>query len=456
MIEPFDVSPENARAQTTQWGTALPEFVGVRVRYLSDNERPYAVQLPSVPLVVEAASNPSQVFLEAFLRENGDAVVRAIHDHGAVLFRGFQLTSERGFEAAVSSSSSFEPMGGYFFSEDGRSLVSPGSNVFHTNEIRRTGGGFRLPAQGFHTENYYSLDMPAFICFWCKQPPKVGGETAISQMCNAYSQLSELTRQRLESGAPCQVSFWSIDAVAQRYSLSCGAVRAMFEALGAPLVEESGRSYVTLAKSPVVQHPKRPRKSLLANMSRDLPAFNEAIARRFMPAYSSSRWLLYRAAWKRPATRQLGYVLTTLPLAFGSRRVMSYYLRAGWHRWTGQHPSDMGPKQYAEGPRLADKLTAEDVEGLADAMWRQSSVFTWRQGDLLILDNLQMAHTGMPGWGPRELRVMLCNSVRFPFKAERGVARVDTASGALSIHDRLNQLAVDGGGSSLHSHGVQR
>jgi hypothetical protein len=34
---------------------------------------------------------------------------------------------------------------------------------------------------------------------------------------------------------------------------------------------------------------------------------------------------------------------------------------------------------------------------------------TWKRGDVLIIDNLKIAHSGMPGVGPRDLKVVMCN-----------------------------------------------
>jgi hypothetical protein len=41
---------------------------------------------------------------------------------------------------------------------------------------------------------------------------------------------------------------------------------------------------------------------------------------------------------------------------------------------------------------------------------------------VVLIDNLQMHHTGMPGFGPRALRVLLCNPLPLRFPADSGVA----------------------------------
>jgi hypothetical protein len=51
---------------------------------------------------------------------------------------------------------------------------------------------------------------------------------------------------------------------------------------------------------------------------------------------------------------------------------------------------------------------------LAAAVRRRFSSFRWQRGDVLLVDNLKMAHSGMPGFGPRRLRAMICNPLPVP------------------------------------------
>lgn len=418
----------------------VPDFPGVRTRFIRRNERPFASPGLSLPLVLEAHRDSSQAFLQSFLRGEAQAVVDALHDYGAVLLRGFHVKTEEDFEAAISSLPAFRPMGGYFMSEAGRTPVHAGSKVFHTNENRPTGGGFRLPGGPFHTENYSTTDVPSTISFWCKTPPRVGGETAISQVSRAYMELSEATRQRLENEAPCQVRFWALDAVAARYSVSRHALQRELEAIGLPLIDKSGAVHALIEKASVVQHPWRNRRSLLVNLGLALPGFNRAMADRLLPSYSGWKWAVHRYLWKRPGLHGVAGILSVVPHAVGSRKALAYHLRNGWRRWALRESSTVEHKAD-EGAALGDRLNAEDVSALAEAVWRQSSIFTWRRGDVLILDNLQVAHAGMPGWGPREVRAMLCNPLRFPFQTVRGVARLEVDSSYRSVHDRLCGLA---------------
>ena len=95
--------------------------------------------------------------------------------------------------------------------------------------------------------------------------------------------------------------------------------------------------------------------------------------------------------------------------------------------------------------KLRSKLTDKDIESLAEAMWRHCYSFTWKKNDILIFDNLQMLHAGMPGWGSRELRVILCNPIRLSCAPGAGIAEVSPEDGQESLDTRLRALSL-----SLH------
>jgi hypothetical protein len=63
---------------------------------------------------------------------------------------------------------------------------------------------------------------------------------------------------------------------------------------------------------------------------------------------------------------------------------------------------------------VAQSLTIEELELIAYLARKYYSAFHWRQGDILIIDNLKMAHAGMPGFGDRDLKVMICNPMTMP------------------------------------------
>ena len=142
---------------------------------LEPSERGLQSSEPNTPWVVEARQRPDVEHLRTTLAAHSDLVLRRAAEHGAVLFRGFDLMSDLDFESAVLSIRDMQGMASVFMSEAGRTLVPGTRFVMHTNSIYTTGGSFDLGH--FHTENYFVPDVPRFIFFFCRHPSPMGGET---------------------------------------------------------------------------------------------------------------------------------------------------------------------------------------------------------------------------------------------------------------------------------------
>jgi hypothetical protein len=74
-------------------------------------------------------------------------------------------------------------------------------------------------------------------------------------------------------------------------------------------------------------------------------------------------------------------------------------------------------------------IEAEVVQELRDAYLAEQITFEWRQGDLLLLDNMLVAHGRGPFKGPRQVRVAMAR----PYKwVDVQVRDVSELAGALA------------------------
>jgi alpha-ketoglutarate-dependent taurine dioxygenase len=386
--------------QDNRIAASAPRGDDIAVRILSRDERPCDAANAALPIVLE----PRSAAVRNRLRDHAadrELIHEALQRHGAVLLRGFAIDSEHDFEQIVLRIPGFRPMAGYFMSEAGRDVVAGTDHVFHTNALVRTGGALRIGA--IHSENYYSPDVPTFQCFWCKKPSRLGGETALFAMADVYDALAATCRSKLER-EPSGVRAWPLSAIARRYRLSETVVEQWFRDEGWSIVVSGGEQRVVLYKPSVWCHPHTRRRSLQINLSAELHAFDDHILRHARPQYAGWRWAI--------------------------------------HRWRWRHARSRRPARTPPASGIGDLLDAHEVEALAAAVWQNRSMFAWRRGDLLILDNRQLAHAGMPGVGGRELRVMLCNPVRLPARGHSGVLEVTSGrEPQLSVHARLLALA---------------
>ena len=66
----------------------------------------------------------------------------------------------------------------------------------------------------------------------------------------------------------------------------------------------------------------------------------------------------------------------------------------------GELPRDV---RYGDGSPIDDATVRE----VLDACWRESTAFRWQAGDLVLVDNMLVAHARNPYRGPRKLSVAM-------------------------------------------------
>ena len=150
-----------------------------------------------MPLVIEAKEHKDLKFLQDFLKANSENLMDDVGKYGRFLFRGFDIQSDKDFENAILSINGLHGISEAFMSEHGRERVDGLKYVLHTNTIYKTGGTLYLG--GFHSENYYTTDVPGFISFCCLKPSTLGGETGLVNMEKVYEQLDDELKKKLEN-----------------------------------------------------------------------------------------------------------------------------------------------------------------------------------------------------------------------------------------------------------------
>ncbi|WP_434048879.1 MULTISPECIES: TauD/TfdA family dioxygenase [Sorangium] len=367
------------------------------------------------------------------MARHGDVTLQLVHRHGAVLLRGLPITSTQDFEETLFSIPALRPMRGYFMAEAGRTRVSGSERIYHTNAIVKTGGSLLLG--GFHSENYYSSDVPGFIAFCCLEEPWMGGETGIVQMARAYQELGDGLKAKLE-GEPSCAAMWSISDVAGAYGLDEEVAERFCREVGFDIAVVNGEKRVLLYKPNVLVHPLTRLPSLQIHVSVEIRGVDEHLRRDLSAAYAGVRWALHRAGWRHPGLGSgLNALFQTLRVLHRPKTLsvlLSEYFAKPLlsRRRAAKAPSVPMP------PRVGRLLDDEEARSVAEAVRRHMNVFTWRRGDILILDNLQTLHSGMPGLGSRQIEVALCNPLPLRWPLRSGILHVAPDAGYATVFDR--------------------
>jgi alpha-ketoglutarate-dependent taurine dioxygenase len=384
----------------------MKQYEHVRFRSLEPQEIKISTSEREIPLVVEPHNPANPVALRDFLVANSDQLMGEVARYGAVLFRNFDIPSEAVFEEAIASIKEMRPMDSYLLAEPGRVLVEGSKFVFYTNKGYKTGGSLRLG--GFHTENFYTPDVPGFISFWCLVPSQFGGETGLVQMRKVYRDLPESLKAKLEKSS-FYIGSRKVSDLAKNYSISGEHAKKILAELGLSFADSADGERVVFVKPVICDHPITGAPALVTNLSGELPGLNRQLRALFLKDYAGWQWTYHRLVWRFPFLGNISYIT----FADVRRRI-----KAIVQNILGKSRSKASTADLPLGLRyLETAFTDEEVTLLAKAMRDHFVSFTWKRGDILLIDNLQIAHAGMPGFGDRVLRVVICNPVRMDVSA---------------------------------------
>ncbi len=389
------------------------EYVGVNTRFLRREERLMISEESEMPLVIEAEEAKDLSFLQQFLASNSQKIIEDIATYGAVLLRGFDVNSDSDFENTVLKIQGFKGISEAFMSDEGRTHAGDLKYVLYTNAIYKTGGTLYLG--GFHSENYYSADVPSFICFCCLQPSLLGGETGMINMEKIYAHLSNELKAKLETNT-FFVSKWLLSEVEKRYQISRETIIKICNRFDLPIIGEGEEQFVLMYKPNIFEHPLTKKKSLQINLF-EIAGLNEEMRRCFMNDYQGKTWFWHRFVWRLPTfvLKILEYIYMIFASLFYSPKNAIKNLSTKINTLIASMKKNKVPS--FNKTRVGSCFTKQDIKELAKLIRAYYSSCLWKKGDILLVDNKKVMHAGMPGAGPRLVRAMIFNPLAMNYSS---------------------------------------
>jgi alpha-ketoglutarate-dependent taurine dioxygenase len=387
------------------------DYASVTTRFLRQDERFMLSQEHEMPLVLEAKESTDVKFLKDFLATHSTQILEDLAHYGAILLRGFDISSDEDFEKSILSIDGFQGISDAFMSEEGRIHVDDLKFVLHTNAVYKTGGTLYLG--GFHSENYYSTDVPAMICFCCLVPSAQGGETGLINMEKIYANLDGELKKRLELNT-FFVSKWLVSEVAKRYQISHEQVKKVCERFHLPMIGEGDKQFILMYKPSIFEHPVTKKKSLQINLF-EIAKLNTIMRQYFMRDYSGKTWFWHRLVWKLPnwVLKLLESIYIMFASFFYSPRESLKILQSKIHTYRAAHKKI----QLAElnDVKVGTCFNDQNIDDLARLIREYYSSCLWKKGDILLVDNRKVMHAGMPGSGPRLVRALIGNPLAMKY-----------------------------------------
>jgi alpha-ketoglutarate-dependent taurine dioxygenase/acyl carrier protein len=298
-----------------------------------------------LPLLL--SSKAEETSLLAWVRRRRDAIRSELDRCGAILFRGFHVDGPAEFERII------EALAGSLM--EYRDRATPRS---HVHGRIYTSTDYPPHSRIFlHCENSFSDTWPMTLFFYCVTPPIRGGETPIADVRRVYRRIDPAVRER-------------------------------FERLGVMYVRNFGRG-LGLSWQDAFQTADRSRveeRCRQGGMTAEWTADGGLRVRHVRPAVA-----------KHPRTREPvwfnhGAVFHVTALEPELREKLLREVRSE------DLPSN---SYYGDGTPIEPEV----IEAVRQAYLREAVHESWRQGDVLMVDNMLVAHGRMPFEGPRKIVV---------------------------------------------------
>lgn len=307
-------------------------------------------QSDTIPVVVEPAVEG--VDLAAWAASNRDHVADLLLEHRALLFRGFNVNTPDALNRVIQATSSGELL-------EYRDRSSPrhevGDKIYTSTDYPAEQSIF------LHNEGTYWMKWPRKIYFCCAVAPPVGGQTPIADCRKIYRRISPRVRSHFLDvmyvrnyndgfGLSWETVFQTTDrAVVEEY---CQRNQIEYQ------WKEGGRLRTRAVRPTTTRHPQ----------TGELVWFNHAA--------------FFHVSTLDPSIRDA-------LLAEFREEDLPYNT------------------YYGNG----SSIEPEVLEELRDAYLRERIVFSWQEGDLMLLDNMTVAHGRMPYSGPRTVLAGLAEPI---------------------------------------------
>jgi alpha-ketoglutarate-dependent taurine dioxygenase len=299
----------------------------------------------SMPVVAQPVT--SGVNLITWAESDKERIQAILLRHGAILFRGFGIQSAAEFEGFITAVSG-QPLP-YLERSSPRTQVK--GAIYSSTEYPADQEIF------LHCENSYQKTWPLKIFFFCQSPAELGGETPIADTRRILGRIDPKVRDKFAEkgvtyvrnfgagfGLSWQEAFQTEDPqVVTQYCLSAG-------------IEcdwgRNDRLRIKQIRKAIRSHPS----------TGESVWFNHAV--------------FFHVSTLDPATQKV------LSESFSEEELP-------------------GNTYYGDG----SKMEPEALDHLRRVYQEEKVLFRWRQGDIMMLDNMLVAHGRSPYCGPRKILV---------------------------------------------------
>jgi alpha-ketoglutarate-dependent taurine dioxygenase len=339
----------------------------IKLRFLRDDEKTSSNNEKELPLVIEPVKKTSFAHLSLLLSESGAEFNKLLDTYGAILFRGFDIEDGNQFQKVLELLN-IQLESVYHFGSAHRVRIT--DKVFTSSEA---------PPDTIiapHNELNMVPWRPSILAFFCQVQPDSYGETPIINTEKLFYNLSTSLQHKIANFPQRFVRYVPNNILELVFEgLSKEEITKLLTEQGFDFNwEEDGSlnfecSYITL-----FSHPRTSRLCFCLSIVDCL--VSREWYRNISQRYSFGKRLYYN--WL-PASlyKEFQQRLTTAATVVDGSQKRTSTLDA----------------YFLDGHGQPTTMTEAEAKELGKAEWKNASIFQWKQGDILVIDNLQVAHS---------------------------------------------------------------
>ena len=349
----------------------------LKLRFLRDDEKTFPSTEKELPLVIEPVKEKSFAVLKALLSKSGDWFNKQLDRYGAILFRGFEVESAEQFQKVLELLNvQLESV--YHFGSAHRVRIT--DKVFTSSEAPPD----MIIAP--HNELNMVPVRPSVLAFFCQVQPALYGETPIINTEKLFYNLSPSLQHKIGNFPQRFVRYVPNHLLEIVFEgLSREEITKLLQEQGFDFNwEEDGSIYFECSYIPLFTHPRTSRLCFCLSIVDCL--VSREWYRNIGQRYSFGQSLYYN--WlpaKLYKSFQQG--LTTAATVVDGSQKRTSTLNTYFLNEDGQ----------------CTNLTEAEAKELGKAEWQNAVIFQWKQGDILVIDNLQVAHSRLNTKLPRKI-----------------------------------------------------
>lgn len=333
-----------------------------------------------LPLVIEPDGDKSAEGLKEYIRNNHKNLLDKMYKHGAILFRGFDISSPKVFEEI---SALVDPnLKNDYLGTSPRDKVAGTEYVFSASELP----GFYPIMQ--HCEMSYMKNKPVKLFFFCNVEPEYGGETPVCNFRKVYNELDAVVKQEFEKRGVKLIRNYS--APGKRSKLNLWELKSwpdIFHTTDKEEVEKQFRKYeVDFAWK--------------ENGDLRLTHINDAVVAH--PVTKEKVWFNHTQVFNIDAA-PIEYEFIHQRQKRMKTLMMKLFLNVATKLKKSATPAEEQSMNmvFADGTEIPKKY----IRNIEETIWKNMVIFPWKKNDLLAIDNLGTSHGRLPYEGKRQILV---------------------------------------------------